>query len=94
MNLHDAISVIESTSGFTDEDTPVGEAWAIVLAWINPTPVPVSERMPGAEDCDAEGMVWGIAEMNCWMLVHHSKIARWRAWLPYNALPIPRSEND
>jgi hypothetical protein len=58
-----------------------------------PQPVAVSERLPEPEDCDAEGMVWGIAEMNCWMLVHHSKIARWRAWLPYNALPIPRSEN-
>jgi hypothetical protein len=60
MNLHDAISVIESTAGFTDEDTPVGEAWATVLAWINPTPVPVSER-----PWEREGWVNGDDE--CWI---------------------------
>lgn len=52
-------------------------------------PVPVSERLPGPEDCDGEGKVWGIAELNAWMRVHHSMISRWKAWLPANALPLP-----
>ena len=41
MNLNDAIDVIESAPGFTDETTPVGEAWAIVLASLNPALAPV-----------------------------------------------------
>lgn len=52
-------------------------------------PVPVSERLPGPEDCDGEGKVWAIAELNAWMRVHHSMISRWKAWLPANALPLP-----
>ena len=35
MNIQDAIDVIESVSGFTDESTPVGEAWLEVLSFIN-----------------------------------------------------------
>ena len=34
MNIQDAIDVIESVSGFTDESTPVGEAWAEVLSYV------------------------------------------------------------
>jgi hypothetical protein len=32
MDLNTAIDVIESCDGFTDESTPVGEAWATVLS--------------------------------------------------------------
>jgi hypothetical protein len=48
VNIQDAIKVIESVSGFTDESTPVGEAWAEVLSFIHcrptvqPEPVAVS----------------------------------------------------
>ena len=35
MNIQDAIDVIESVSGFTDESTPVGEAWLEVLSFIH-----------------------------------------------------------
>jgi hypothetical protein len=34
MDLNTAIDVIESCDGFTDESTPVGEAWAVVLNYI------------------------------------------------------------
>jgi hypothetical protein len=34
VNIQDAIDVIESVSGFTDESTPVGEAWAEVLSYV------------------------------------------------------------
>jgi len=35
MNLSTAIDVIESCSGFTESDTPVGEAWATVLSYLH-----------------------------------------------------------
>jgi hypothetical protein len=35
-------------------------ARAVLARWGHPTitPIPVSERLPGAEDCDAEGRCW------------------------------------
>lgn len=37
MNLEDAISVIDSCSGFTDPNTPAGEAWEVVQSFLNGT---------------------------------------------------------
>lgn len=54
-----------------------------------PVPVPVGERLPGAEDCDAEGLcwvwnftayTWGLFRLD---LTAHSH------WLPASALPLP-----
>jgi hypothetical protein len=54
-----------------------------------PQPVPVSERLPGLEDCDAED--------NCWWFDPHADGA-WYVdtfqscythWLPAHALPTP-----
>ena len=66
-------------------------ARAVLAQFARPAaaPVPVSERLPGPEDCDGEGKVWAIAELNAWMRVHHNMISRWKAWLPANALPLP-----
>jgi hypothetical protein len=59
-----------------------------------PQPVPVSERLPGPEDCDAEGLCWwwcspaerwlrcGIPEPDPSSHVHTH-------WLPARALPVP-----
>ena len=52
-------------------------------------PVPVSERLPGPEDCDAEGRCWwwdgewGLVEQRFadYIVTH---------WLPIHALPLPR----
>jgi hypothetical protein len=50
MNLSTAIDVIESCSGFTESDTPAGEAWAVVLSYLHPAPVvPVAEDVPHEE---------------------------------------------
>ena len=72
-----------------------------------PQPVPVSERLPGPEDCDAEGMYWGwwtdpMSEY--WEYVgvsapiepYGSYIPRagHTHWLPANALPTPEATND
>ena len=57
----------------------------------HPTPVPVSERLPGREDCDTEGRCW-------WLLLEHECNAMWchsptlTHWLPATALPLPAGE--
>ena len=61
-----------------------------------PVPVPVSERLPGPEDCDAEGFIWlwdcdrrwvrqrrDAASSNTWTGAH---------WLPGWYLPLPSAE--
>jgi hypothetical protein len=55
-------------------------------------PVPVSERMPGPEDCDSEGRCWWFAGWSHRFWHYHKP--RYRAqsethWLPYHALPLP-----
>ena len=59
-------------------------------------PVPVSERLPGAEDLDAKGMCWWAA--NDGIYDHWRKLDLasalnnpWRPthWLPHWALPVP-----
>ena len=43
---------------------------ADLLAQRHPEPVPVSERLPGPEDCDAEG--------RCWLLTVEDEYPQWR----------------
>lgn len=86
-------------------------ARAVLARWGHqptpPAPVPVSERLPGPEDCttnprNGQGQ-W------CWGWVQHDPIpysGRWRmmrrewladeavAWLPANALPLPAPEAE
>ena len=58
-------------------------------------PVPVDERLPGPEDCDAEGCCWAIGERGNWMCVH--VLGRswsntiYTHWLPHHALPVPQN---
>jgi hypothetical protein len=62
-------------------------------------PIPVSERLPGAEDCDAEGRCW-FWEPDCsynglkWALVDrtygcNAQESAFTHWLPFHALPLP-----
>jgi hypothetical protein len=61
-------------------------------------PVPVSERLPGTEDCDAEGRCWllyiGSSLLNpSWVLAKPEKGALPRLfWLPHWALPVFTSQ--
>ena len=96
-------SVVEydSSEGFSEafpkEETFDHRAYAraVLARWGTPTiqPVPVSERLPGADDCDAEGCCWAIGERGNWMDVH--VIGRnwsnpiYTHWLPRWALPVP-----
>ena len=65
-----------------------------------PVPVPVSERLPGPEDCDAEGRCWAGTNASVdtsgdrdidlppsWEL--REVCAQDDVWLPANALPLP-----
>jgi hypothetical protein len=58
-------------------------------------PVPVDERLPGAEDCDGENQCWQWdPKSDAWVL-YTSVGLRLRAdvapyWLPHRALPVPQ----
>jgi hypothetical protein len=85
------------------EDLPmVDYARAVLAKWgtLTPQPVAVSERLPGPEDCDAEGRCWWEFEGSddyepCWTLGKMYGIAfDTTHWLPANALPTPEDTND
>jgi hypothetical protein len=82
---------------------------AILTRYAHPTtePVPVSEPVPGREDCNDEGEVWveegGIKEQyfdeyewipHAWVLREYSTSDELRRahWYPHNALPVPGAE--
>jgi hypothetical protein len=63
-------------------------------------PVPVAERLPGPEDCDAEGRCWwltlAVADggrggySTFWELTTFKAAVRCAShWLPHHALPVP-----
>ena len=58
-------------------------------------PVPVSERLPGPEDCDGEGWCWMYEPDGVWWQVlidAPSIMPSLTHWLPHWALPVPKSE--
>ena len=68
-------------------------------------PVPVAERLPGPEDCDAEGRCWWLKQAAnpehdlltpTWHLQRHgpagSTFFKFTHWLPHHALPMPQQE--
>jgi hypothetical protein len=63
-------------------------------------PVPVSERLPQSEDCDAEGVCWFWETGGCWWKAYAEKITApayrdiYTHWLPYHALPVPQEEEE
>ena len=76
-----------------------GFARAALARWGRPAikPVPVAERLPGPEDCDAEGRCWW------WIVDQPGELPHWiycqlevlswtnfTAWLPHHALPVPQ----
>jgi hypothetical protein len=53
-------------------------------------PIPLSERLPGPEDCDEQGRCWWhrYTPTKEWHL-QRVYIGRYSHWLPANALPAP-----
>ena len=77
-------------------------ARAVLARWGRPAaaPVPVSERLPGPEDCDAEGRCWLGGRLlgtgtPTWLLGYPDWVERFpdvhRFWLPANACQRPRA---
>ncbi len=55
-------------------------------------PVPVSERLPGAQDCDADGVCWWWSQdITAWCLCFAADgdLSEWTHWLPHWAIPLP-----
>jgi hypothetical protein len=69
---------------------------ADLLQHQHPQPVAVSERLPGPEDCDAEGRCWWYGEggdMVGWTLdAEGPSYYRAKYWLPAHALPVPTND--
>ena len=57
--------------------------------WARPAiePVPVAERLPGSEDCNAEGECWWWDDDDDKWVLHDSKIYLlcWTHWLPHHS---------
>jgi len=75
----------------------------VLQRWHRPAiePVPVAERLPGPEDCDADGRCWWWypPRRSCYGYWQHEDEATEReddespvAWLPHHALPVPQQE--
>lgn len=100
-------SIVQSTGGYQGtlrEHAAVTLAGlhAVLARWGCPaiTPIPLSERLPTAKDCDAEGRCWAVAKY----LPHGIEWTRakatdkkhfttfYRYWLPHHALPAPTTQ--
>lgn len=57
-----------------------------------PAPVPVSERLPGTEDCLDEGWAWFFSPRVGWRQAVLPVSAAYTHWLPAHALPLPSME--
>jgi len=52
-------------------------------------PVPVSERLPGPEDCMDEGWAWFYTPRGNWIKAVLPVSPAYTHWLPHYALPVP-----
>ena len=83
-----------------------GEAYQLLVEFLRkqrqaPQPVSVHERLPGPEDCDAEGRCWLYCPQTpilnpYWDLVKLDYIdpVPPTHWLPAHALPLPGDADD
>ena len=69
----------------------------LIARWGTPAiqPVPVAERLPGPEDCDAEGRCWWhrYTPTKEWHL-QRLRTGQYNHWLPHWALPVPTLVNN
>jgi hypothetical protein len=80
----------------------VAHCRAVLTRWGRPAvePVPVAERLPRPEDCDAKGRCWlWSPEDACWFWERTDSdfVKQYGAeflWLPHWALPLPQEGAD
>jgi hypothetical protein len=98
---HEAISVIAAgsiaccpdCSTLTVEDRNAIRKVAALAQSEPQGPVPITERLPGPEDCDAEGRCWVISQLgnSRWNLdTIGAGLCFYTHWLPHHALPLPQ----
>ena len=92
----------QPTAPLTLRTTVEALAWAnyCLARWGRPAiePVPVSERLPGPEDCDESGLTcngggwcwWFEQSSQMWVADFYS--SHYTHWLPHHALPVPQLE--
>jgi len=76
---------------------------AALARWGRPAiePVPVSERLPGPEDCDGDGRCWWFSPpacgphtiRPCWTFDSET-LEGDTHWLPWHALPVPSANSN
>ena len=59
-----------------------------------PLPVPVSERLPGPEDCLDEGWAWFFNPRIGWVQATQPVHSTYTHWLPAYALPLPTTSRS
>ena len=88
---------------YISPETFIDIARTVLEGWGRPAvePVPVNERLPGPEDCDAEGRCWWLDRPlkngpAAWMLRRpdDGMLLPFIAWLPHWALPVPQEGAD
>jgi hypothetical protein len=82
-----------------DRVAEIADAAINALARLAIQPVPVAERLPGPEDCDAEGRCWLCGKVEGdWRLLNPARSGVpqlkycFSHWLPHHALPVPQQE--
>lgn len=60
--------------------------------WGRAAPVPVSERLPGPDDCLDEGWAWFFNPRTGWRQATQPVHSTYTHWLPFHALPLPTTE--
>jgi len=65
---------------------------AVLARWgrTAPQPVPVSERLPGPGDCDAEGECYWFDPEGSGAWYQDTYQGNYTHWLPVHALPLPQ----
>jgi len=91
------ITMWASTPYIDQPEGGLAYARAALARWGRPAvePVPVSERLPGPEDCDAMRRCWWIEFDQQWFAAWTlDSVSPRRAthWLPHWALPVPGVE--
>jgi hypothetical protein len=94
-----AAAVGNKRGPYTTEDAEAAQLAglrAVLAKWGHPTPqpVPVSERLPGAEDCIDEGWAWFFNQRIGWRQAVLPVSPGYTHWLPANALPTPEALDD
>lgn len=59
-----------------------------------PRPIPLAERLPGAEDCDAEGRCWWCDSIQWrwdFLIADNRKPSAYDHWLPAHAITTPEN---